>query len=108
MPPSAKTNACTMSTVVITMAAANGPRRIAASAPPAKCPDVPPATGKLSICNAKMSAAVTAISTILRWSKCFLTHATEYATYPAEATPVTAAVVFESIPSGMCMAVPLP
>ena len=48
-PPSAKKNACTMSTAEITSAAGSGPSSMAASAPPAKCPEVPPATGKLSI-----------------------------------------------------------
>ena len=46
------------------MTAGHGPSMIAAAAPPAKWPDVPPATGKFSICSAKMSAAMTAMSTV--------------------------------------------
>ncbi len=46
-----------MRTTAIQMAPAHGPTRIAASAPPRRCPLVPAATGKFSICTAKMNAA---------------------------------------------------
>ena len=36
----------------------HGPTSTAARQPPSRCPLVPPATGKLSICRAKMKAAV--------------------------------------------------
>ena len=58
-PPSAKANACTASTTAIARQASHGPSRTAASVAPRKCPLVPPATGKLSICAAKMNAAST-------------------------------------------------
>ena len=45
-------------TAVITSMPAQGPSTIAASAPPSKWPDVPPATGKLIIWAAKMKAAM--------------------------------------------------
>ena len=61
-PPSWKSSPCTAMTAVITKTAAQGPSTMAASAPPKKWPDVPPATGKLSICAAKMKAAITPIS----------------------------------------------
>jgi hypothetical protein len=35
---------------------------MAASTPPNRCPDVPPMTGKLIICAAKMKAAITPIN----------------------------------------------
>ena len=56
-PPSAKSSACTASTTVITSVPTHGPTRIAASAPPSRCPDVPAATGKLIICAAKMNTS---------------------------------------------------
>ena len=87
-PPSANTNAWTSSTVVMMTTAGHGPSRIAAAAPPAKCPDVPPATGKLSICSAKMSAASTAMSTSLPSDSRLRTSRTAYPTNPAEPTAV--------------------
>ena len=65
-PPSWKSSACKPTTAVITRIAAHGPRMIAASAPPIRCPDVPPATGKLIICAANMNAAITPIIGTMR------------------------------------------
>ncbi len=64
IPPSAKNSACTARTAESTSTAGQGPRMIAHAAPPAKWPVVPPATGKFSICRAKTSALMTAMSTI--------------------------------------------
>src|SRR5215208_1386063 len=49
-------------TAVITSIPAQGPRVIAARAPPSKWPEVPPATGKLIIWAAKIKAAITPIN----------------------------------------------
>ena len=46
-----------MSTVVTTTTAALGPSRAATSVPPTRWPDVPPATGKFTICAANRNAA---------------------------------------------------
>ena len=56
-PPSAKTSACTIRTTVTASTPAHGPIKIAAKAPPIKCPLVPAATGKLIICIAKINTA---------------------------------------------------
>jgi hypothetical protein len=48
-------------TAVITSIPAHGPSVIAASTPPKRWPDVPPTTGKLIICAAKIKAAITPI-----------------------------------------------
>ena len=56
-PPSANRKHCTINTVVSTTIAALGPSKAATSTPPTRCPDVPPATGKLTICAANRNAA---------------------------------------------------
>ena len=56
-PPSANRKHCTINTVVSTTMAALGPSKAATSTPPTRCPDVPPATGKLTICAANRNAA---------------------------------------------------
>jgi len=56
-PPSAKRKHCAMSTVAITTTAAGTPSSAAMSAPPIKWPDVPPTTGKFTICAANTNAA---------------------------------------------------
>ena len=56
-PPSANSRACTTSTTVTHSAPTYGPTSTAASTPPSRWPLVPLATGKLSICTAKMNAA---------------------------------------------------
>ena len=53
-PPSANISAWTMITTDTASAPVYGPTRIAASAPPNRCPLVPAATGKFSIWTAKM------------------------------------------------------
>ena len=57
-PPSWKSSPWTAITAVMTSIPAHGPKRMAANAPPSRCPEVPPATGKLIICAAKMKAAM--------------------------------------------------
>ena len=70
-PPSASSRACTSSTTDTDSAPRYGPTRIAARQPPSRCPLVPEATGKLSICTAKMNAAtIPAIGTCLSSSDC--------------------------------------
>src|ERR1035441_9173380 len=61
-PPSANRKHCTINTVVSTTMAALGPSKAAASTPPTRCPDVPPATGKLTICAANKNAAVSGLT----------------------------------------------
>src|ERR1035441_6017151 len=58
-PPSANRKHCTINTVVSTTIAALGPSNAAASTPPTRCPEVPPATGKLTICAANRKPAPT-------------------------------------------------
>ena len=58
-PPSANASACTAITTAMTRHAIHGPSSTAASVAPRKCPLVPPATGKLSICAANTNAAST-------------------------------------------------
>ena len=53
-PPSCKNRACAIMTVVIVSNPAMGPNMTARSVPPIKCPEVPPRTGNLSICAAKI------------------------------------------------------
>ena len=67
-PPSAKSRAWVISTTDITSIAVHGPTRTAASAPPIRWPLVPAPTGKLSICTAKMKAAVRPASGAVRSS----------------------------------------
>ncbi len=61
-PPSWKIKAWMLTTLVMTSTAAQGPSRMVAMAAPIRCPEVPPATVKLSICPAKMAAASTPIN----------------------------------------------
>jgi len=68
-----------------------GPTSIAASAPPSRCPLVPAATGKFSICTAKMKAATrpasgAGLSRRVRGGR----PAGSTAMVPAATTPVTA------------------
>ena len=67
-PPSANTKLCVASTTASTRQASHGPSSTVASAAPRKCPLVPPATGKLSICAAKTNAPVTPSSGTTRSS----------------------------------------
>ncbi len=73
IPPSWKISAWALTTMVMTNTAAHGPSKISARAAPSRWPDVPPATGKLSICPAKIAAATTPINGTLRSSMSRLT-----------------------------------
>ena len=102
-PPSAKSSACTASTTAMHIEPAQGPMSTAASTPPSRCPLVPWATGKLSICTAKMNAAVTAASGTWRspsWSRL---RRVATASVPTATAPTAAEVVPSTNPSGMCM-----
>ena len=57
-PPSANKNAWIIKTTDKAKVAAYGPTKTIAKAAPNKCPLVPAATGKLSICTAKINTAV--------------------------------------------------
>src|ERR1039458_6718374 len=63
-PPSANRKHCTINTVVSTTIAALGPSKAAASTPPTRCPEVPPATGKLTTCAAKRNAAASHVEDV--------------------------------------------
>ena len=102
-PPSLKMSACTSSTQAMTIAAAPGPISTAASTPPSKCPEVPPATGKFSICAANTNAALKPISGILLRGSVRLTWRAATASPPADSAPVTASVLASRKPSGMCI-----
>src|SRR5580704_3350203 len=102
-PPSPKTRHCITRTEVIAMTAADGPRSTAASAPPTRWPEVPPATGKLIICAEKTKAAVTPIRGTARDPK---RARVLVAAAPTPATPSAAhetATGVERKPSGTCM-----
>src|SRR4051812_26642181 len=102
-PPSANTNACTPITTASVRQASQGPSRIAASAAPRKCPLVPPATGKLSICAANTNAAVTPSSGTRRSSRSVLALRSPTPTATAAGTAHTRATSVVRKPSGMCM-----
>ena len=65
-PPSANSTPCMSSTTETHSTPVYGPTSIAASAPPSRCPLVPAATGKFSICTAKMKAATSPASGAVR------------------------------------------
>ena len=60
-PPSWNIKHCTIKTKLKTIAPTYGPKVTEANAPPKKCPEVPPRTGKFNICAAKIKAAITPI-----------------------------------------------
>ena len=93
-----------------------GPTSIAASAPPSRCPLVPAATGKLSICTAKMNAATSPASGAVPSTPPFAAPCppassrraprSETATAPAATTPVATETGASMNPSGTCMTDP--
>ena len=103
MPPSAKKNACVEMTTAMTRQASHGPSSTAARAAPRKWPLVPPATGKLSICAAKMNAAVTPSSGMRRSSSRPFVLRTATASTATVGTQHAAATPVLRNPSGMCM-----
>ena len=80
-PPSANKKACISKTTVRAKVAAQGPTKTAARTAPSKWPLVPAATGKLSICTAKIKTAVKPASGAVFSSSC------ERAPFKAAATP---------------------
>lgn len=101
-PPSAKRSAWTTTTTVTTSAPTQGPRRIAARAPPSRCPLVPAATGKLSICTAKTNAAVSPAIGICFSAKRLPVSLSEAQIPPAATAAPPTAVARFMYPSGMC------
>jgi hypothetical protein len=103
-PPSANKSACKIKTIVMASVAAYGPINTAARAAPSRWPLVPAATGKLSICTAKIKVAVRpARGAVFSSSEDFAPRI-EMAT-PAAATTAKAPEVGRSMnPSGICMA----
>ncbi|CAM5374471.1 hypothetical protein STENM327S_04828 [Streptomyces tendae] len=67
-PPSANRMPCMSRTTETHSTPVQGPTRIAASAPPSRWPLVLAATGKFSICTAKMNAATSPASGAVRSS----------------------------------------
>ncbi len=102
-PPSAKMRHCTKSTIDMTRTPAPGPSSTDASTAPIRWPDVPPTTGKFSICPTKMNAAESPmIGTILR-DMCRWTRGSARATAAMDNTEVATIVFVSRNPSGMCM-----
>src|SRR3954447_26304092 len=101
-PPSANSNAWTMSTTVTHSAPTQGPTSAAASTPPSRWPLVPLATGKLSICTAKMKAAAMPARGTSRSSRSRLALRRLTATQPTATAPAAADVPALMNPSGMC------
>src|SRR5262245_51747889 len=101
-PPSAKIRHCTMSTAAMARTAPLGPSRTAASVPPRRCPEVPPATGKLIICAAKTKAAVSPRRGTRRGGKCRCAWRRAMVTPVAARAPVATRVLASRNPSGMC------
>lgn len=91
IPPSANSTACTASTAATVRQPSHGPSSTAASAAPSRWPLVPCATGKLSICTAKMNAAVTPTSGRRRSSRSLGARRTEHPTTASETTVVATA-----------------
>src|ERR1017187_8176280 len=104
-PPSANRKHCTINTVVSTTIAALGPSKAAASTPPTRCPEVPPATGKLTICAANRNAAASPSNGTRRGGSRRRTWRNASPTPAAESRAVVAAVFPSMNPSGMCMIV---
>ena len=102
-PPSANIRHCTISTHVITMMAALGPRSTAESTPPIRCPEVPPVMGKFTICAAKTKAAERPRKGIRRGTSCVRVRRTASAMPAAAAPPESSAVLASRKPSGRCM-----
>ena len=102
-PPSAKRKHWTMSTAVSTTTAALGPSRAATNTPPTTWPEVPPATGKFTICAANKNAAANPKSG-MRWGgSSRRTWRKARPTPTAESAAAVAAVFPSRNPSGMCM-----
>src|SRR4051812_22291734 len=103
-PPSAKANACVATTTAITTQATHGPSSTAASVAPRKCPLVPPATGKFSICAAKTNAATTPSNGIRDSSSERSARRSPHPTAATAGTAAASATSPERNPSGMCIA----
>ena len=102
-PPSANTKHCTTSTAVSAITAAPGPSNAAARTDPTKCPLVPPATGKLSICPAKMNAAANPSSGTRRGGRVRRASRNASVSAPTESASAARLVFRSRKPSGMCM-----
>jgi hypothetical protein len=103
-PPSANNNACTMTTTETTTTPIDGPRRMAASAPPSRWPLVPAATGKLSIWRAKMTAADSPAKGICFSRRRAAPIFSDAASPPIETAAAPADVAALMNPSGTCIA----
>ena len=104
-PPSAKSSACKSKTMVIASVAAYGPTKTVARAAPSKWPLVPAATGKLSICTAKINVAVNPARGAVLSSREDLAPLSERATAPAAIAAKAAEVGISINPSGICMGI---
>ena len=102
-PPSWNKKHCTISTVVTTTTAALGPSNAATSMPPTRWPEVPPATGKFTICAANKNAAARPSNGTRRGGSSRLTCRKAKPTPAAEITAVATAVLPSMNPSGMCI-----
>ena len=96
-------NAWTEITAVITRTAGQGPSKITAREAPNKCPEVPPATVKLSICAAKMAAARTPIKGTVRSPSCLLVFLKAILITIAEMAQKMIETRTDKKPSGICI-----
>ncbi|GAA1622963.1 hypothetical protein GCM10009733_019510 [Nonomuraea maheshkhaliensis] len=103
-PPSAKNTPCTSRTTAMHSTPVYGPTSIAASAPPRRCPLVPAATGKLSICTAKMNAATRPAMGAVLSSSSRRAPRRQTATPAAATAPADTDVAALKKPSGTCTA----
>ena len=106
-PPSANSSDCTTSTIATHSAPVYGPTRIAASAPPSRCPLTPGRIGKFTICTAKTNAATSPASGTVRSSSSVRARTTQKPTAARATTPNSSDVGALTMPSLMCMATAL-
>src|SRR5512144_526937 len=105
-PPSAKNRHWTMSTTATHNAPVNGPTSTAASVPPSRCPLVPAATGKFSICTANTKTATRPASGAPRSSSSWRAPLRHAATPAAATAPAATDTGASMNPSGTCTAAP--
>jgi hypothetical protein len=105
-PPSAKKNACTVSTDAITIKAAYGPMSMASIIPPPKCPLEPvPGIVKLIICAAKMKAPRTPMRGIIFSSISSLSFFAQNPRVPNVPAQKVAPTAGESNASAICITI---
>ena len=90
-------------TVAIVSEPARGPRIMASRLPPIRWPEVPPRTGKFSICAAKTKAARTPMTGTMRPDRSTFARLAIYRIPAPEIRSSETATRFVKKPSGMCI-----